>query len=144
MAFISLFIVALIFVLSQKTEAPNSKSNTTQSATQPVKEKDFRPGGKYVDYSEAELVKAEGQRILFFHAPWCPQCRSIEKDIVSQGVPAGYTIFKVDYDTSSQLREQYEVTLQTTFIKIDAQGKLLGKYVAYNEPTFDAVKRDFL
>lgn len=77
--------------------------------------------------------------LLFFHAPWCPQCRSVESDILAQGVPDGLTIIKVDYDSRQDLRQQYGVTLQTTFVEVDADGTELQKHVAYDDPRLDAV-----
>ncbi|MEO8527666.1 MAG: thioredoxin family protein [Pseudolysinimonas sp.] len=95
--------------------------------------------GAYVDYTETAISQAAGRTFLFFHAPWCPQCRSIESDILAEGVPAGVTIIKVDYDTHQDLRQQYGVTLQTTFVEVDASGNALQSYVAYNDPHLDAV-----
>ncbi len=100
--------------------------------------------GSYVEYSSDIIEKTSGQKVLFFHAPWCPQCRSIEQGIEDQGVPDGVTVIKVDYDSNQALRKKYGVTLQTTFVKVDDRANLVDKYVAYNEPTFDAVKRNFL
>lgn len=100
--------------------------------------------GVYTNYSEAVLANATGKRVLFFHAPWCPQCRSIESGIKTQGIPDGYTVIKVDYDSNQDLRKKYGVTLQTTFVSLDENAESTGKYVAYDEPTFDAVKRDFI
>lgn len=68
----------------------------------------------------------------------------IEEDIKSQGVPDGVTILKVDYDTNQPLRQKYGVTLQTTFVEVDADGNELEKFVAYNEPTFDSVKANLI
>ncbi len=101
--------------------------------------------GQYLDYKD--VGRATGQRVLFFHAPWCSQCRSIEKGIKSDGVPSGIgiSIVKVDYDSNQSLRQKYGVKLQTSFVKVDAQGNASGTpFVAYEDPTFDSVKRNFL
>lgn len=95
--------------------------------------------GAYVDYTEAALAEAQGSRILFFYAPWCPQCRQLDEDIKSSSLPKGVTILKTDYDSNQELRQKYGVTLQTTLVKLDANGDLVDKYVAYNEPTLDNV-----
>jgi thiol-disulfide isomerase/thioredoxin len=95
--------------------------------------------GAYVDYNQTAITEAEGRILLFFHAPWCPQCRSVEADIVAQGVPAGVTIIKVDYDSNQGLRQQYGVTLQTTFVEVDGAGTALQSYIAYDDPHLDAV-----
>jgi len=95
--------------------------------------------GAYVDYSETAIADAQGRVLLFFHAPWCPQCRSVEADILAQGVPAGVTIVKIDYDSNQALRQQYGVTLQTTFVEVDATGSPLQSYIAYDDPHLNAV-----
>jgi len=97
--------------------------------------------GSYIAYSPQAFVNdaPTNRKVLFFHASWCPQCRAIEQDIYKQGVPSGMTIFKVDYDNSSDLKMKYGITLQTTFVELDSSDNLLQKHVAYNEPTLPAV-----
>ncbi len=96
--------------------------------------------GSYISYTDSALASTSGQRVLFFHASWCPQCQKVDADIKNDGVPSGVTVFKVDYDTAQSLRQKYGITLQTTFVKLDSAGNSIGKYVAYNEPTFDSVR----
>lgn len=100
--------------------------------------------GTYTDYSEEAIAKTSGTKLLFFHAPWCPQCRQIEASIQTDGVPTGVTVFKIDYDSNQKLREKYGVTLQTTFVKIDDAGNKIASYVAYEEPRFSSVERELL
>jgi thiol-disulfide isomerase/thioredoxin len=83
---------------------------------------DSATAGAYVDYSPEALAAAEGSRVLFFHAPWCPNCRDLEEDISAVGIPAGVTVVKVDFDTELGLREKYGVTQQTTVVLLDADG----------------------
>ncbi len=100
--------------------------------------------GTYITYTATSLADTSGKRVLFFHAPWCPQCRSIEAGIKQGPIPDDLTIIKVDYDSNQSLRQKYGVTLQTTFVTIDESENKLALYVAYDEPTFDSVKRNFL
>lgn len=148
--FVLIIISAFTFLLvTNKVDAPKN-SQDTDISSKDVETKseltDPNSAGKYIEYSENVFANTEGSRILFFHAPWCPQCRSIEKDIVNNNpaIPEGNTIFKVDYDSNQDLRQRYGVTLQTTFIKVDTDGNLIKKYVAYDQPTFDSVKRNLL
>lgn len=130
-----------------KTQNSSNSANNSESEPRPIPPSDAQSSataGKYVDYSDTAIASAEGQRVLFFHAPWCSQCRSIESGIKKDGVPDGFTVIKVDYDTNQGLRQKYGVTIQTSFVKVDSQGNAGGKYVAYDEPTFDSVKRNFL
>lgn len=102
-----------------------------------------RPG-VYTDYTSGVIASTTGTKLLFFHAPWCPQCRALEADIKKQGVPDGVTIIKVDYDSNQKLRQQYGVTIQTTLVKVDDAGNLVKKYVAYDDPTLAAVSKELL
>jgi thiol-disulfide isomerase/thioredoxin len=138
-----LTILAIFFIITTKeadAPSPEQKNQINSSSNQ----QNTKSGGSYVEYSEATLANSEGERVLFFHAPWCPQCRAIEKDILAKGVYDGYTILKLDYDSNQDLRKMYGITLQTTFVKVDEKGNFQEKYVAYNEPTLAALQRDFL
>ncbi len=98
--------------------------------------------GQYLTY-RGDLTIGTGRRLLFFHAPWCPQCRALEASIQAEGVPEGVTIIKVDYDSNQALRQRYGVTIQTTLVEIDATGELVDRYVAYEEPSIGAVSSHF-
>jgi thiol-disulfide isomerase/thioredoxin len=116
------------------SSSPVAEASPSPDATAPT-----TSPGVYVEYSDDAIARAEGRVLLFFHAPWCPQCRSVEADILAEGVPAGVTIIKVDYDSRQDLRQRYGVTLQTTFVEVDADGTELQKHVAYDDPHLDAV-----
>ena len=95
--------------------------------------------GSYVDYSDTAIAGAQGRTFLFFHASWCPICRTLDNDILASGVPAGVTIIKVDYDSYQDLRQKYGVTQQTTIVEVDAAGNGLQNYLAYDDPTLQTV-----
>ena len=124
---------------STSSTPPAGAPAPSASPTEAAAETDAAATGVYVDYSPTAIADAEGRALLFFHAPWCPQCRSVEADILSEGVPAGVTIIKVDYDSHQDLRQQYGVTLQTTFVEVDSSGAGLQTYVAYDDPHLQAV-----
>jgi thiol-disulfide isomerase/thioredoxin len=100
--------------------------------------------GQYLDYSPELVASTPGDKLLFFHAPWCSQCVELEGDIEASGVPDGVTVFKVDYDSNQDLRKKYGVTIQTTIVKVDDNGEKVDSYVAYEEPTFDSVSAALL
>lgn len=124
---------------NDKTKNPSSPTGTTEQSGTTNSAK-----GSYVDYSSDIIAKTSGTKILFFYAPWCPQCRALEADIKAKGVPSGVTIIKVDYDSNQKLRQKYGVTIQTTLVKVDDNGNLVKKYVAYDEPNLEAVKKNLL
>lgn len=133
--------------LSKNKEPMNEASNARGSNMHTPNESgssSATTSGSYMPYSSEALSQAKGAILLFFHASWCPQCREIEKTINESGVPDGVTVLKIDYDTNQALRQKYGVTLQTTFVKVNNLGEKLASYVAYNEPSFSAVKRELL
>lgn len=125
---------------SPPSQSPMAEPSTSAPAPNPAATDEAAPAaGVYRDYSESAVANAEGRILLFFYAAWCPQCRAMEADIIAEGIPDGITILVVDYDTRQDLREQYGVTLQTTFVEVDSNGAALRSHVAYSEPTLDAV-----
>lgn len=142
-------IAAIVFVLvGNKTQAPQESSilesqvTTQESATTRIqKDQQSMQPATYIEYKGDSLLSAAGTQILFFHAPWCPQCRALDDDITKNITSdTGVTIYKVDYDTNQALRQKYGVTLQTTLVRIDENGNLVKKYVAYEDPTYAQVK----
>lgn len=100
--------------------------------------------GAYIDYSGDVIASTDGTKILFFHAPWCPQCKALDASIKAGPIPDGTTIIKVDYDSSQALKQKYGVTTQTTLVLIDDDGNLVKKYVAYSTPSLDALISNLL
>lgn len=87
--------------------------------------------GRYLDHATYRADPgryADGDVVLFFHAPWCPTCRATEKSLTEDGVPAGLTVVKVDYDGEQDLRRRYRVTHQHTFVAVDADGGARGTW----------------
>ena len=87
--------------------------------------------GYYEDYSVDKLERAnEGDVVLFFHASWCPTCRSLDSDIVSnsKNIPSDVTILKTDYDSETSLKQKYGVTYQHTMVQVDADGNMIHKW----------------
>ncbi len=109
-------------------------ATATATATTPA-----ATSGAYINYSGTVIASTAGTKILFFHAPWCPQCRALEADIKANAIPSGVTIIKTDYDTNQDLRKKYGVTIQTTLVRVDDAGDIVKKYVAYDSPTLAAV-----
>jgi thiol-disulfide isomerase/thioredoxin len=95
--------------------------------------------GTYVDYRDGIIADTAGTKVLFFHAPWCPQCRAVEESILAGPIPDDLTIIKVDYDTATALRQQYGVTIQTTVVYVGDDGARLASEVLYSDTTLDAL-----
>ena len=85
--------------------------------------------GSYTAYDPTKLANAaHGKVVLNFSAPWCPTCVEADKNFKASTTPDGLTLLKVDYDTSTELKRKYGVTIQHTFVQVDKNGKLLKKW----------------
>ena len=83
----------------------------------------------YQNYSASAVssaLKAGKKVALFFHAPRCPSCRSLEKEINAglSSLPENTVLFKVDYDSSKDLKTQYGVRSQTTIVGLNQDASL--------------------
>jgi thiol-disulfide isomerase/thioredoxin len=128
----------------QEMDDMTSQTTSDTSSTATSVAENMPTPGAYVEYSDTAIAQAEGTKLLFFHAPWCPQCRDLEADIEAKGIPDGVTIIKVDYDSNQALRKQYGITLQTTFARINDSGELEEKFVAYDDPRLEPVLENLL
>jgi len=83
----------------------------------------------YTDLDAAKALAAKAPTILFFAADWCPYCQADLKDINADGSRLGnVTIVVVDYDKERKLERTYGVTVQDTFVQIDAAGTRLAAW----------------
>lgn len=86
----------------------------------------------YKDYMAAKEKFAGNKIVLFFNASWCPACRSINEALTADPsrVPGKTTLVSVDYDQYTDLRQQYGVTMQHTFVELDAQDKRVRQWAS--------------
>ena len=87
--------------------------------------------GPYVRYSAEAFDAAKDQkRVYFFHASWCPSCRTADRDIRAnlELIPEDTVVFKTDYDKERELKRLYGITHQHTFVYIDANGEIVEKW----------------
>ncbi len=108
---------------TQSAETETTNAQKPQASTSTV--------GSYETYSAEKLASAgTGSVVLFFNASWCPDCRATVKDIEANlnEIPADLTILSVDYDKYADLKKQYGVTYQHTFVQVDENGKQLKKW----------------
>ena len=81
----------------------------------------------FTNLMAAERIAAKGPAVLFFAADWCPYCQADLKDINANGSRLGMTtIIVLDYDKVADLKAKYGVTVQDTFVQIDARGNKLA------------------
>lgn len=79
--------------------------------------------GSYTAYYDG--VVGNGQEsVLFFHATWCPVCQANDAKLLDWYSQNEYSrsVYKIDYDNSQQLKEEFGITGQDTFVLIDGNG----------------------
>lgn len=137
--------VAYLLMMPGSVPEPSRVAQTpTPSTLQSDYSPTARPKGQYIDYRAGVIKATGGTKILFFHAPWCSQCRKLEQSIQAGTIPDGVTILKVDYDSNQALRKTYGVTIQTTLVRVNDAGELEKRYVAYDEPSLAALTKNLL
>ena len=81
----------------------------------------------YTTLADAEALAVKSPVVLFFAADWCPFCQQDLKDINANGAMLkDIVIVVVDYDKEKALKRQFGVTVQDTFVQIDAKGVKRG------------------
>lgn len=120
-------------VASSPTSAPSVESGTSGEAATSSSGQTTSGPGSYItlaDYDGDRGAFAATDVVLFFNADWCSTCKvardNIQADLAS--IPAGLTIVVVDFDTATELREKHGVTVQHTFVQVDADGNELAKW----------------
>jgi thiol-disulfide isomerase/thioredoxin len=83
---------------------------------------------EYSDYASDSSKYAASDVVLFFNAGWCPTCMEADKQLNSTKFPDGLVVVSVDYDDSDDLKQQYGVTTQHTFVQVDPDGNELAKF----------------
>jgi methionine-S-sulfoxide reductase len=86
--------------------------------------------GSYRDYDETILPALKDKKILlFFHADWCSTCKSFEKQISETTLPTDVIILKIDFDTATDLKKQYSILSQSTWVQIGVDGKAYKRWL---------------
>ncbi|WP_353952323.1 thioredoxin family protein [Knoellia sp. S7-12] len=114
---------------SSATPTRSSPTSAGPSVASPTG--DAMAAGAYLTLAEykSQMGSRESSKVVyFFHASWCHDCRTTEKSISDDGVPAGLTVVKVDYDKETDLKKKYGVTVQHTFVQIAPDGEQLAKW----------------
>lgn len=110
-------------VLMQADDATMMKGDDT------MMESTSQTSGGYIAYADTTFARLRGDEpvILFFHASWCPTCRTADQDISDQIANLSGTVLKVDYDNAAELKKEYAITSQHTFVFFNADGSVAKK-----------------
>jgi len=103
---------------------------TQDSSSEPAVSENVGSFITYEAYQADQDVYSETKVVLFFNARWCSTCRKAVENIKSDlnNIPSNLTIVTVDLDDSRDLRQEYGVTVQHTFVQIDSNGSELAKW----------------
>lgn len=109
-------------------------------ASQAMTDDGMAKAGAYVtlaDYQAMMDSHAGSTVVYFFHAGWCPDCKAADMVLSTSAekIPAGVTIVKVDYDTQTELKRKYGVTMQHTYVQVDAAGAAVKTWTARSVDT---------
>lgn len=124
---------------SDKTEpADNSDAmmvddakNTMDNEEMMADDSTMMEASRYIEYSpDAFAAAADKKRVYFFYAPWCPTCVPTDKEFNANlsKIPEDVMLFRTDYDTSTELKQQYGITYQHTFVQVDSDGNEVKKW----------------
>ncbi len=123
------------YIAKQNSKQVEQAKMAQEKATMMVADKNS--AARYVVYSKSAFDQAaNGRRVLYFYATWCPICQPTDADLKanSSKIPSDVTVLRVNYndpDTDQEekdLAKKYAVTYQHTFVQIDAQGKEVTKW----------------
>ena len=117
-------VVAIVFV--PRGDGPASTSTST-SGSELAEFSD-----RYQPYSEQALTEAGADEkvVLFFSAAWCSTCTVLRDDIAAnqQSIPEGVLVLLVDFDDSTELKQQYGVVYQHTLVQVDRTGLGIARW----------------
>ena len=84
----------------------------------------------YANYAGNQDKYKDFKVVLFFHAPWCPTCQALDKNINANlgTIPEKTVIVKTDYDSSNDLKKKYGVTYQHTMVQVDSSDNKIKKW----------------
>lgn len=111
---LAIIIIGTIYITytinSEKSEEPSSLNQVSTHTIQNQDTMEVVPmeetnGGNYAEYSEelVQMVAADDIALLFFHAAWCPTCRTLDTALQNaeqnNEIPAHITVFKTNFDS---------------------------------------------
>jgi thiol-disulfide isomerase/thioredoxin len=130
---VALLIITLVvigFFIKNRTD--NYGKETVDKTVETTKDSgEMIKSGNYLEYSEDSYGDSRlKKRVLFFHAKWCPTCKVANEEFTDKqnNIPDDVVLFKVDYDTESELKKRYGITYQHTFVLVDDQGNEIRKW----------------
>ncbi|MDP7247864.1 MAG: thioredoxin family protein [Candidatus Peribacteraceae bacterium] len=145
MRFIPIAIIAAITLSACGHTTPQKRSDAEAKPRPVAQAQEAQPtravpkasAAEYKDFSGGVIGNGE-ESVLFFHATWCSTCVKEDKNLRSWYPSQDMLpLYKIDYDSNTDLRKKYGVNMQHTFVKIDKKGNVVKVLPG---PTPDALK----
>lgn len=97
-------------------------------------EESIQLGERYFSFTPLMVQQAASQNkkvVLYFYAPWCVTCTSLDKEFTQSTavIPEDVIVLRLEYDSNSELKTRYGVTLPHTFVYIDQSGNTIQQWV---------------
>lgn len=137
-------VVTLAACSSTATDSESSAPSTalatsaTSNSSPPSSPAASIPGSfiSLSDYEGNKAKYANSNVVFFFDASWCPTCKEAKQNFVDAAgqFPKNLTIVDVDYDSNTELRQKYGVTVQHTFVQVDSRGNMIKKWSGSTTP----------
>ena len=118
--------IVLYSLTKSKNTAESTPIQETPAESPAVNKQDILVETEsYLVYDQTKFqTSSNKKRVLFFAASWCPTCSKLDIDIQNNIalIDNNTVIFKVDYDSASDLKSQYSITNQHTLISVNSNG----------------------
>lgn len=96
---------------------------------------------RYFTYSSESLAyaKKQGKTVLYFWAPWCTSCASLDSELQNQDkvIPEDVTVLRLEYGKNIQLERKYGVTTQHTFVQVNDKDEKITLWVGGELKNFE-------
>ena len=124
-------------------QALNCPENTTVEA---FLEQPTELAENYFQYTPETYTQSLGSGkkvVLYFWAPWCTTCASLDFDLIDKKVTLAENpiLLRVDYDKESELKKQYGVVTQHTFVQVDSKENVLALWIGGSIENFSKFMR---
>lgn len=102
--------------------APDMETITSFFSTETM---DITKDEKFQLFSKESREMMVGKKyIIFFYADWCGTCRKWQKNVLANldELPSDTRILKANYDSNTELKKEFKITMQSTAAFVNEDG----------------------